>query len=95
MIQASGISGTLASNVSCGVGNTSIIVAWLGSLSAPIILVVSILFAALQQGGSFIQTSFGIPDAAAQILQAIILFFVLGCEFFIKFKIERKVGDAE
>jgi simple sugar transport system permease protein len=85
----------LAYNVSGGVGNTSIIIAWLGALNAPIILVVSILFAALQQGCSFIQTSFGIPDAAAQILQATVLFFVLGSEFFIKFKIERKVGDAK
>ncbi|HEY5561570.1 MAG TPA: ABC transporter permease [Clostridiaceae bacterium] len=94
MIQASGVSGTLAYNVSGGVGFTAIIVAWLSSLSAPIILVISILFAALEQGGSFIQSSFGIPEAAAQILQATILFFVLGSEFFIKFKIERKVGDA-
>lgn len=94
MIQVSGISGTLASNVSGGVGYTSIIVAWLGSLSAPIILIVSVLFAALQQGGAFIQTSFGIPDAAALLLQAAILFFVLGSEFFIKYKIERKAGEA-
>ena len=94
MIQASGISGTLAYNVSGGVGFTAIIVAWLGSLSAPIILVVSILFAGLEQGGSFIQSSFGIPESAALIIQAMILFFVLGSEFFIKFKIDKKVGDA-
>jgi len=94
MIQASGISGTLAYNVSGGVGFTAIIVAWLGSLSAPIILVVSILFAGLKQGGSFIQSSFGIPDSVALMIQAMILFFVLGSEFFVKFKIDRKVGDA-
>jgi len=94
MIQASGISGTLAYNVSGGVGFTAIIVAWLSSLSAPIILVVSILFAGLQQGGSFIQSSFGIPDSVALMIQAIILFFILGSEFFVKFKIDRKVGDA-
>jgi simple sugar transport system permease protein len=94
MIQASGISGTLAYNVSGGVGFTSIIIAWLGSLSAPIILVVSILFAGLQQGGSFIQSSYGIPDSVALIIQAMILFFILGSEFFIKFKIDKKVGDA-
>ncbi|MBC8063012.1 MAG: ABC transporter permease [Clostridiaceae bacterium] len=94
MIQVSGISGTLSANVSGGVGFTAIIVAWLGSLSAPIILVVSILFAGLKQGGSFIQSSFGIPDSAALIIQAMILFFVLGSEFFVKFKIDKKVGDV-
>jgi len=95
MIQASGISNTLVESVSGGVGYTAIIVAWLGYLSAPVILVVSVLFAALQQGGSFIQTSYGIPGATALILQSMILFFVLGSEFFIRFKVSKKVGDAK
>lgn len=87
MIQASAISNTLSVEVSGGVGFTAIIISWLSSLSAPIILVVGVLFAALEQGGSFIQTAFGIPSAAASILQSMILFFVLGSEFFIKYKI--------
>lgn len=95
MIQASGISNTLADNIGGGVGFTAIIVAWLGYLNAPVIMVVSVLFAALQQGGSYIQTSYGIPGAAALILQAMILFFVLGSEFFIGFEIDKKVGDAK
>ncbi|WP_291632899.1 ABC transporter permease [Clostridium sp.] len=95
MIQASGISNTLSENISGGVGFTAIIVAWLGYLSAPVIMVVAVLFAALQQGGSFIQTSYAIPAATALVLQAMILFFVLGSEFFIKFKIASKVGDAK
>lgn len=95
MIQASGVSGTLADNVSGGYGFTAIIVAWLGSLSAPIIGVISVLFAALIRGGSYIQTTFGIPEAVAQILQSMILFFVLGSEFFIKFKIEKTTIKVE
>jgi len=39
------------------------------------------------QGGTFIQMSFQIPQSAAQILQGMILFFVLGSEFFIRYKI--------
>jgi simple sugar transport system permease protein len=87
MIQASAISNTLSVEVSGGVGFTAIIISWLSSLSAPITLIVGVLFAALEQGGSFIQTAFGIPSAAASILQSMILFFVLGSEFFIKYKI--------
>jgi len=48
--------------------------------------VVSVLFAALLEGGSYIQTVFGIPQAAAEILLGIILFFVLGSEFFVRYK---------
>ncbi|MCY6484418.1 ABC transporter permease [Clostridium aestuarii] len=87
MIQASAVSNTLSVEVSGGVGYTAIIVAWLASLSAPIIMIVSVLFAALLQGGSYIQTAFGIPEAAALVIQGMILFFVLGSEFFIKYKV--------
>lgn len=87
MIQASAVSNTLSVQVSGGLGFTAIIVAWLSSLSAPIILLVSILFAALIEGGSYIQSAFGIPSAAAQILQGLILFFVLGSEFFVRYKL--------
>lgn len=87
MIQASAVSNTLSDQVTGGVGFTAIIITWLSSLSAPIILVVSILFAGLVEGGSYIQTAFGIPEAAAQMLQGMILFFVLGSEFFINYKV--------
>lgn len=86
MIQASAVNNTLSIEVTGGVGYTAIITAWLASLSAPVILLVSILFAALLEGGSYIQTVFGIPQSAAQILQGVILFFVLGSEFFVQYK---------
>ncbi len=89
-IQASAVSYTLSTQVSGGVGFTAIIVAYLGNLSAPVTLVVSILFAALLEGGAYIQTAFGTPESTAQILQAMILFFVLGSEFFIRYRIVRK-----
>jgi len=92
MIQASAVSNTLSVEVSGGVGYTAIITTWLAALSAPVILLVSILFAALVQAGSFIQTAFGIPAAAAQILEGMILFFVLGSEFFVKYKLVRNGG---
>lgn len=90
MIQASAVSNTLSVEVSGGVGYTAIITTWLSSLSAPVIVLVSTLFAALIQGGSFIQTAFKIPQAAAQMLQGIILFFVLGSEFFTRYTISFK-----
>ncbi|MCY6369693.1 ABC transporter permease [Clostridium ganghwense] len=95
MIQASAVSNTLSVQISGGVGYTAIIVTWLASLSAPLILIVSILFAALLQGGAYIQTAFGIPDAAALVLQGVILFFVLGSEFFIKYKVLVKEKSNE
>lgn len=94
MIQASAVSNTLSVEVSGGLGFTAIIVAWLSALSAPVILVVSILFAGLIEGGAYIQSAFGIPAAAAQILQGLILFFVLGSEFFVRYKLVIKKPKA-
>lgn len=88
MIQASAVNNTLSVQLSGGVGFTAIIVTWLSGLSSPLILLVSFLFSVLVQGGSYIQTAFQIPQAAAEIIQGLILFFVLGSEFFIKYQIE-------
>jgi simple sugar transport system permease protein len=58
-----------------------------------------VLFAAMIQGGTFIQMAFQIPQSAAQILQGTILFFVLGSEFFIRYRVSFvkniKAGEEE
>ncbi len=87
MIEASAVSNTLSVEVSGGVGYTAIITTWLGALKPLVILLVSLLFAALLQGGSFIQTAHGIPESTALLLQGMILFFVLGSEFFIRYRV--------
>ncbi len=94
MIQAAGVNHTLGIELTSGIGFTAIITTWLGQLSAPVILVVSFLFSILIQGGSFIQTAFQIPAAVAQLIQGTILFFVLGTEFFIQYKLVLKKKTA-
>lgn len=90
IIETSAVSKTLAvSSISTGVGYTAIITAWLSNLNAFICLAVSILFSAMVQGGSVIQSQFGIPSSVAFILQGTILFFILGSGFFIKYKIKK------
>lgn len=87
MIQASAICNTLSVDLSGGVGYTAIIITWLSGLSAPLIAIVSVLFAALVQGANYIQTAYNIPAAMAQMLEGTILFFVLGSEFFVQYRI--------
>ena len=94
MIQAAGVNHTLGIELTSGIGFTAIITTWLGQLSAPVILGVSFLFSILIQGGSFIQTAFQIPATVAQLIQGIILFFVLGTEFFIQYRLVPKAKPA-
>lgn len=91
MIQASAIEKTLSATLSGGLGYTAIITTWLSGLKPQYILLTSIAFAVLLQGGVYIQIAMQIPSAVADMIQGIILFFVLGSEFFIKYKFVK--GD--
>lgn len=90
MIQVSGSDKQLTDAVSNGRGFTAVSVSWLARLSPIGILLVSFAFAVLQKGSSMMQTEFRIPASMSEILQGIILFCVLGSEFFIRYKLVRR-----
>ena len=87
MIQASAVEKTLSATLSGGYGFTAIITTWLSRLNAIAVLFVCIAFAILLQGGTYIQISMQIPAAVASMIQGIILFFVLGSEFFLQYRV--------
>lgn len=92
MVQATGSDATLATSVAGGVGFTAIIVAWLANLNPFGILVVSFLFSVLEKGSGVIRSDFGLSVYSSDVLQGIILFFVLGCEFFVRYRFVIKGG---
>ena len=53
------------------------------------ILVSSILFAVLLQGGSYLQVAMSVPASVSEVIQGVILFFVLASEFFTSYRIVR------
>ena len=87
MMQASAIENSLTDNMSNGLGFTAVITTWLSRLNPLVMVGVSFLFSMLLQGGSFLQSSMQIPASMAQILQGVIIFFVLGSEFFVRYKL--------
>lgn len=87
MIQVSAIEKTLVASVSGGYGFTAIITAWLSRLNPIAVLFVCIAFAMLIQGGAYIQLALRVPSSVANIVQGVILFFVLGSEFFLQYKV--------
>ncbi|MBN2260590.1 MAG: ABC transporter permease [Clostridiales bacterium] len=86
MTEVSGVVHKLDPHLSIGLGYSAIIVAWLSKLNPFVIVVVSILFGGLINGGFSIQMH-GIPAATATMLQGAILFFVLGGDIFARYKI--------
>ena len=87
MIQASAIEKTLVAGISGGYGFTAIITSWLARLNAVATVFVCIFFAMLLQGGAYIQIAMNVPSEVAGVVQGIILFFVLGSEFFLQYKV--------
>lgn len=95
MVQATGSDITLTTAVAGGVGFTAIIVAWLAQLNPPTILIVTLLFSILEKGSGMIDTAFGLSSDCSDVLQGIILFFVLGCELFVRYQfVFRSKGGA-
>jgi simple sugar transport system permease protein len=77
MVQVSGIIHLLNGQLSNNYGYTAIIIAWLARLHPIAVLLVSVLFGALVNGGYAVSQE-GIPQALGAVLQGMILFFVLG-----------------
>lgn len=93
MIQAMGTANSLSTGIASGVGFTAIIVAWLSQLNPYVILLVTCFFSILEKGSGVIQSTYGISTYAADVLQGVILFFILASEFFIRYSfIRRKKG---
>lgn len=98
VLQASGADKMLTSTVGNGAGFTAITIAWLAQLAPFAILIVSILFGVLEKGCRAIESAYKISPAVADVFQGIILFFVLGSEFFIRYKIvfrQKASGGTE
>jgi simple sugar transport system permease protein len=96
MMQASAVERSLSEQLSGGLGFTAVITTWLSRLSPPGALAASFLFSMLIQGGNFLQTSLQIPASISQVLQGIVIFFVLGSDFFIRYRISpRPQAESE
>jgi len=94
-VTVAGANFTISEGVTGGVGFTAITVAWLAKLNPAAMIAISTFLAVLQKGSGTIQTIYNIPEAAAQLLIGLILFFMLGCEFFLNYKLIFKNTKRE
>lgn len=86
MSEVSGLVHRLRPDFSPGYGYTAIIIAWLAKLNPLATILVAFLFGALETGGYIIQTS-GISANLVSVLQGILLFFVLGGDILLNYRI--------
>ena len=84
---------TITTTIAGGRGFTAVMVSWLAKFNPLIMILTSFLLVFLSRGAAEISTVFGLNHAFGDILTGIILFFIIGSEFFISYKLSfRKPG---
>ena len=91
----SGSSHTISTSTGGGFGFTAIIVAWMAKFNPFAMILVSGILIFMQQGSIQIATQFNLNENASDIITGIILFFLIGCEFFINYKLEIRKNKKE
>lgn len=84
----SGASHTISTSTAGGRGFTAIIVAWMSKFNPFAMILVSAFLVFMQQGAIQIASQFGLNENASDIITGILLFFLIGCEFFINYRLE-------
>ena len=95
LLLVAGTNHTLTTTLAGGRGFTAVMVAWLAKFNPLVMVASSFLLVFMGSGAGEISTAFGLNHAFGDILTGIILFFIIGCEFFITYKInfaKKEVG---
>lgn len=87
MFEVAGPAGQISIDFNSGYGFTAIIVAFLGRLHPIGILLAGLLLALTYIGGEAAQSSMGLPAAAIQAFQGMLLFFLLGLDVLTNFRV--------
>ena len=86
-VAVSGASHTISTNTAGGRGFTAIIIAWLSKFNSFVMIAVTLLLVVLERGAEEIASRFSLNNYASQMITGIILFFILGSEFFINYRL--------
>lgn len=70
-------------------------VSWMSKFNPLTMVFSSFLIIFMNRGASEISTSFGLNQSFSDILTGIILFFIIGCEFFIAYQLQSRKKAAK
>lgn len=96
VLLVSGTDHTISTTIAGGRGFTAVMVSWLAKFNPISMILTSFLLVFLSRGAGEISTVFGLNQSFADILSGIIIFFIIGCEFFITYRLSfRKPAKKE
>lgn len=94
LLLVSGTDHTITRHTVSGRGFTAIMVSWLAKFNPVYMILTSFLIVFLQRGASEISTIFGLNDSFSEIITGIIIFFIIGSEFFVNYAIKFREKEA-
>ncbi len=94
-LAVSGASHTISTSTAGGRGFTAIIVAWLAKFNTFTMIAISVLIVFLEKGAVEIASQYNLNDYVSSMITGIILFFILGSEFFIRYKLIFRKRNKE
>lgn len=95
---ASGLDRSVTSNSVGGRGFTAIMVSWLAKFNPLMMILTAVIIAFLQLGGEAVSTSFDVSSSMPNVIIGIELFFIIGSEFFINYRVhfgKYVIGKSE
>lgn len=96
LLLVGGINHTVTTTIAGGQGFTAVLVSWMSKFNPFTMIFSSLLIVFMDRGASEISTNFGLNHSYSDILTGIILFFIIGCEFFITYRLQfRKKAEKE
>lgn len=87
LLLVGGTNHTISTTTVGGRGFTAIMVSWLAKFDPLYMVFTSFLIVFFEIGSKQVSTDFRIPNAISDIVTGIVLFFIIGCEFFLQYKI--------
>lgn len=96
LLLVAGTDHTISTTTADGRGFTAIMVSWLAKFNPLYMVVTSLLLVFLEAGADQISMIFGLNQSFSEIITGIILFFIIGSEFFINYQLKfRKSSKKE
>jgi len=87
LLLVGGINHTVTTTIAGGQGFTAVMVSWMSKFNPLVMVLSSLLIVFMERGAGQISTTFGLNQSYSDIMTGIILFFLIGCEFFISYRI--------
>lgn len=95
LLLVGGTNHTISTTTAGGRGFTAIMVSWLAKFNPIYMILTALIISFLEVGAGEISTVYGFNESFSDIITGIILFFIIGSEFFINYELKFRKSKKE